>query len=345
MRQIELDKSWFEGAVEIEKGDGYLKPWRLPCSRRHLFPSPNDGLFNAAEHCSGVRLRFLTDSSSLTLHFQPLPPLERPETSHLYIFDLTIDGELVASKGVGAGGESVTFEQLPEGEKIVELWLPQHVGMKVTGLETAGKADARAVDDVRPRWITYGSSLTHCVRAHGPSRIWPAIVARRHGLNLTSLGYGGQCHLDPLVAMMIRDMPADYITLKVGINTVSGSLSARTFPAAVMGLVQIIREKHEQTPVGLVSPIGYPPHETTPNRVDYTIGAMREAIADVQVRLRKAGDRHLLYTNGLKVFSLDEIATYTLDQCHPNGDGILLMADNFDREVMTPLLEAFPRER
>ena len=33
--------------------------------------------------------------------------------------------------------------------------------------------------------------------------------ARTHNLDLTCLGYGGQCHLDPIVASMIRDLPAD----------------------------------------------------------------------------------------------------------------------------------------
>ena len=152
------------------------------------------------------------------------------------------------------------------------------------------------------------------------------------------MGFGGQCHLDPMVALTIRDLPADLITLKLGINCISGTLGARTFPAAVLGLVKIIREKHPTTPIALVSPIGYPPHETTPNVVDYTIGAMRTAVQDVFQRLVLDGDRHLACFNGLDVFDLQLIARYTSDQCHPNGDGIEIMAENFDRTVMQPML-------
>ena len=134
------------------------------------------------------------------------------------------------------------------------------------------------------------------------------------------------------------DQPADYITLKLGINCIGGSLNARTFPAAVLSLVQIIRAQHPETPIGLISPIGYPPNENQPNAVGYTIEAMRCDIVDVHKRLVEMGDDNLQYFDGLQVFSLAEIDRYAEDQCHPEGDGIEVMADNFDRNVMTPML-------
>ena len=93
----------------------------------------------------------------------------------------------------------------------------------------------------------------------------------------------------------------------------------------------------------MISPIGYPPHETTPNVVNYTIERMRHDIADVRERLVEAGDENLFYYDGLGVFNLDLIAKYTLDQCHPNGDGIEIMADNFDRTVMANLIDRYPQ--
>ena len=97
----------------------------------------------------------------------------------------------------------------------------------------------------------------------------------------------------------------------------SGSLNARTYPAAVVGLVQIIRQKHPTTPLALVSPIGYPPHETKPNAVGFTIGAQRAAMEEVHGRLVDLGDENLMYVNGLEVFDLDLIGRYAEDQCHP----------------------------
>ena len=334
MQEVPLDDTFFQGAISVERGDGWLKPWRLPCDDRRLFPSPGDGLLTRAETASGVRLRFETDSGCLRLRYLPLPAVQPACQRENFHVDVTIDGDLVSSTPAAPGCEEAVIDGLPDGSKVLEVWLPQDAPFPIRSLEIDDGANCRVVPDSRPRWVTYGSSLTHCVRAHSPARTWPAIVARRRGLNLTSLGYGGQCHLDPMVARMIRDRPADLVTLKLGINCISGSLGPRTFPSAVVGLVAIIREQHPTTPMALISPIGYPPHETAPNVVNYTIGQMRSDIEDVHQRLVEAGDKNLLYVNGLEIFDTDLIAKYTTDQCHPNGDGIEIQAENYDRAVM-----------
>lgn len=338
MRHVELDAGLFAGAISVESGDGWLRPWRLPWEQRRLFLSPGDGLLTRAACTSGVRLRFETDARQVCLHFDPLPAVPAVCLRDVFVLDATIDGEIVASSRVAPGGRAASFADLPSGAKLVEIWLPPEVPIAIRALEVDDQAQCRNVTDPRPLWVTYGSSLTHCVRAHGSARIWPATVARRRQLNLVALGYGGECHLDPLVAMLIRDLPAAIITLKLGINCIGGSLNARTFPAAVMGMVRIIREKHPQTPIGLISPIAFPPHETAPNAVGYTIGAMRQAIRDVHQRLADAGDSRLFHFNGLDIFSLEQMARYSVDQCHPNADGIDLMADNVDRVVMAVLM-------
>lgn len=338
MQSVPLDANFFQGAVSIEQGDGWLKPWRLPHEQRRLFPSPDDTLLARAEMASGVRLRFQTDSQCLKLSYLPLPAVPPGCERDTFHFDVTIDGEIVASAPAAPGSEETAIDGLPAGDKVLELWLLPEAPVAIRGLDADDGAACRVVPDDRPKWVTYGSSLTHCVRAHSPARTWPAIVARRHGLNLTSLGFGGNCCLDPMVGRVIRDLPADLITLKLGINCISGALAPRTFPGAVMGLVQTIREKHPATPLALVSPIGYPPHETTPNVVNYTIAGMRRDIEDVYQRLVDSGDENVIYVNGLEVFTTDLIAQYTTDQCHPNGDGIEIMGENFDRAVMGRLV-------
>ena len=337
MRIVPLDHTFFQGAVSVERCDGWLKAWRLPHERRRLFPAPDDSLMARAENASGVRLRFETDSQRLRLGFLPLPAVPPGCERDVFHIDVTLDGELIASAPAPPGSEEVVVEGLPAGSKVLEVWLLPEAPVAIREFHVDDGAGCRAVPDDRPRWTTYGSSLTHCVRAHSPARTWPAIVARRHKLNLTSLGFGGNCCLDPMVGRVIRDLPADLITLKLGINCISGALSPRTFPGAVTGLVCTIRERHPTTPIALVSPIGYPPHETKPNVVNYTIGGMRRDIEDVYSRLVEAGDQNLIYVDGLDVFNTDLIAQYTKDQCHPNGDGIEIMAENFDRTVMSKL--------
>lgn len=332
MQSVAFD-AFFEGALSIEKGDGWWHAWRLPHTEAPLFPAPDDGLMIRAAMGSGVRLRFKTDTQNICLLTEPLVDHAAVVSNR---FDVTIDGELVVTASANPGEESVSIEGIPAGTKILELWLPHGAPVLIREMQIDDGCKATLIPDDRKKWVTYGSSLTHCVRAHSPSRTWPAIVARRYNLNLTSLGFGGQCHLDPMVGMVIRDMPADFISLKLGINCQgAGSLSPRTYPAAIVGLVKTIREKHPVTPIALVSPIASPPRETELNQAGISLSMMREEMEDVHSRLIGMGDENLYYFDGLKVFSEEEIAEYAPDdQVHPSADGIELQAENFAKTVM-----------
>jgi lysophospholipase L1-like esterase len=282
---------------------------------------------------SGVRLRFETDASLLTLRFQPLPdPGSAIPDRHS--FDAVIDGHIVQVVRCGGGAREAVFDAIGDGLRTIELWLPPSCPVTITELQLSAGATVRPVPDPRPLWVTWGSSLTHCVRAGSAARTWPAIVARRHGLNLINLGFGGECCLDPAVAMIIRDLPAKYISMKLGINTINRGMAERLYLSLAAAAVSLVREKHPDTPLALISPIAYPPHETEPNVNGYTMSAMRRDMAIVHDRFAEAGDRNLHYVDGLKLFNADEIARYSVDQCHPNAEGIDLMADHFEAHVL-----------
>ena len=324
MKSVKLTERFFEGAVSFQFVGGAIKPWRLPFEKLKLF---DEGLVQVAEMPSGVRLRLSTDAVALTLSVVP-DPQPRP-------FDLTIAGKLYATVTAPADGGHADFRDLPAGPKLVEIWLPQAYPTAVKGLKVNASARVSVPRDRRPKWITYGSSITHCCGAHSPARIWPAVMARKHDLNLTCLGYGGQCHLDSMIGRMIRDMQADFISLKLGINTHGGTSSKRTFKFAAIGMVQIIREKHPNTPIALIGPIISPPRETQrATAVSPTLQEMRQELSDAVERLKACGDRNVHYFDGLDLFGPNLVEKYLPDQLHPNGDGYELLAENFSRVVM-----------
>ena len=142
--------------------------------------------------------------------------------------------------------------------------------------------------------------------------------------------------MDPMVAMAIRDLSADYISLKCGINIMGGgSLNIRTFAANMIGMVRIIRERHPVTPIALVTAFSSPPRESTPNSAGMTLEIMREQTREVYRRLLDMGDAHLVLCDGLAVVDAESIAKYSVDQCHHNGDGIEEIGARWITEVMT----------
>ena len=327
MKRLALDEAMFQGAISLERGDGWIRPWRLPFHLLSLFPDP-EGIVLRAGQSAGVRLRLATNSRELGLEVQPFE--ERR------LFDLTVDNELLDTTELPAGAGELRFEPLAEGEKVVEVWLPADWQARPRALLLDDGAWAAPAADDRRRWVAYGSSITHCRGAHSPARTWPATAARMRDLHLTSLGFGGQCHLDPMVALTIRDLPADLISIKAGINIYgAASLSPRTFQPALIGFVRIVREGHPNVPIIVVSPIISPPREAFENAVGYHLAAMRDAVADSVQRLADLGDEHLHYVDGRELFGPDLVAEYLPDELHPNGDGYEILGRNFAEKVLT----------
>ncbi len=314
----------WSGALSLESGDGWAMPWRIPHSQAALF---YPGLVERAAMPAGVRIAFRSDTTSLAGQIVPFP--EMPP------IDLYCDGVFLGSAELD-GRSDFRFVGLPSGEKVIELWLPQFGEFRLRELTVDADASLTPFQDERPRWITYGSSITQCRTASSPSHTWPAIVAREGGYNLTALGYGGQCHLDPMIARMMRDMPADFLSICVGINIYgSGSLNERSFRQAIIGFVQLLREGHPETPLAVLSPIHAVHRETEVNAAGFTIQAMREEVEKAVAVLQSQGDGHIHYVNGLDIFGA-ESAHLLPDDLHPNAEGYELMGRNFSQKVAGP---------
>jgi hypothetical protein len=158
--------------------------------------------------------------------------------------------------------------------------------------------------------------------------------------------------LDQLGGREVRDTPATFISLKVGINIVNlDTLKFRTFAPAVHGFLDTVREGQPDTPILLVSPIICPPHEDAPGptislddggqfvvgaravedpeaeRHGLTLRRMREILEEI-VRIRRTTDTNLHYLSGLTLFDERDLGDLP-DLLHPNGDGYVRMGRRF----------------
>ena len=331
MSTLPITPDFIQGAITIESGDGYVRPWRTDYQQKDLYPSIDGNLVNQMSKPVGVRVRFASSSASVTLS---VLPAEVDRT-----FDVVIENERIDTLSLAMGESTLTVRDLPGDETPVEVWLPYDGPVSLATIDGEG---VRSVSDTRLNWLTYGSSITQCGAAHSPSRTWPAIAARACDLNLTCMGLGGQCHLDSMVARLIRDRDADLLTMKLGINVMgAASLSPRSFRGAVIGFTQIIREKHPTIPIGIISPIISPPREATPNAVGFTLEMMRDELIDVVDRIRQVtGDEKIYYFNGLEMFGENLVDDYLPDNLHPNGDGYEILGNNAAVKVLPQLLTA-----
>jgi hypothetical protein len=308
-----------------------------------------------ASHTSGVTLRLRTSASRLCLEmlFQREVAPGRETAAHLATvvsgdrvqrFD---EGDLLLeqpdrSARVRAGSATTVLFDVTPGD--VTIWLPNSAGVTIL----AGWTDApvEALRSEQPRWVHYGSSISHGSDLDDPRRLWPVQAARTLDYQLTNLGFAGNAMLDPFVARAIGELPADLITLKLGINIVNGdAMRSRTFVPAVHGFLDLIRDRQPTTPIVVISALGCAIHETIPGPVrevwpgkaggtpretrpfdgTLTLERTRQHLADV---VEHRDDPNLRLINGLDLLRLDE-GDLLPDNLHPNGEGHDLIARRF----------------
>lgn len=324
------------GHAELAYENGRHVPYRLPVTGRRALIHPD--LLKPVRMAAGVRLDFETDATALEwdVEVAPVPGDERPPAP----FEATVNGRLIARRYL-SGPATFVVEGMRREPKRVQIWLPQLGFLRLGAVRLFG-ATRLGPGAPRPRWIAYGSSITHCTGAHGPSRAWPAIAATANGWDLRCLGFAGQCHLDPVAARFIRDSPADLISLCVGTNIHRrATFSARSFGPAVSGFIQTVRDGHPGVPLVVQTPIAYPDAETRANEAGLSLTDLRALLVEAVEALRDSGDDDIHLIDGLTVLGPGEQDSLA-DGVHPTADGYELMAARLAPMLATYLPQTAP---
>ncbi|WP_405933435.1 GDSL-type esterase/lipase family protein [Streptomyces sp. NBC_00827] len=360
------------GFLDVEPTAHGLLPHRLPARARRQIPDDQLGVAEAQP--SGVRLVFRTRATTIELDTLP--------TKRVYqgfpapadgVYDLLVDGRLTAQATVAGGNvrtiiDMVTqsaelregpagtarFTELPARDKDIEIWLPHTEITELIALRTDAPVEP-APDSGRRVWLHHGSSISHGSNAAHPTATWPALAAAQGGVELVNLGFSGSALLDPFTARVMRDTPADLISLKIGINVVNTDvMRLRAFTPAVHGFLDTIREGHPDTPLLVVSPVLCPVQEDTPGPLapDFDGGTLRfkatgdpaeraagrltlNVIRDALARLveqRAEDDTNLHYLDGRDLYGEEDYAELPLpDELHPDPAGHRRIGENFAR--------------
>ncbi|MFD5068985.1 GDSL-type esterase/lipase family protein [Streptomyces sp. NPDC058369] len=359
------------GALDIEITSAGVMPRRLPAWTMEQYQDAS--VYGVTVMPSGVRLVFRTDAREL--EFEVLTSTGQldsdPRPRPTGIMELLVNGALAGRRQAPVGnvlrmagrgdvqrvipGEPgiVRFVGLPAGMKQIELWLPQQTPTELVALRADGDV-LPPLPDSRRRWVHHGSSISQCTEADGPTGTWPVVAAALGGVEVVNLSQAGNALLDPYVARTIRDLPADLISLKVGINIVAlTAFRLRTFGPAVHGFLDTIRDGHPDTPLLLLSPVSCPALEETPgpttmgphgkiaavgDPADVGTGALSLAVVRAEleriVTIRQKRDPHLHYLDGRDLLGLDEVDDLT-DGLHPSAAAYRRMGRRFATHAFT----------
>lgn len=374
-----IDDDLVVGACEVERTDRGVLPHRLPAwARAQCFDGRGAGaqLAMAEAQPAGVRLAFSTaattvelDAARTTMSYVGVPP--RPDGR----YDLLVDGRLVG-QATSSGGDrievdmttgqtrvesgpiaTVAFTGLSPSTKDVEIWLPHNEKTELVELRTDAPIESwsRSPRDV---WVHHGSSISQGSNATSPTTTWTARAAAAGGVEAVNLGFSGSMMLDPFVARHVRDLPADLLSLEIGINLVGADvMRLRAFTPAVHGFLDTVRDGHPDTPLLVLSPLYCPIHENTPGPSTFDAEALRAgkirfvatgdpADADagkltltaVRAQLRRIveqrADPQLFYVDGTELYGEADHAEYPLaDDLHPGPEAHRIIGERFAARV------------
>ncbi|KZE92163.1 hypothetical protein AVP42_02765 [Agromyces sp. NDB4Y10] len=370
MHAIPITPDLISGVLDSEvTSRGGIRVHRLPRWVREQFPDPQ--LMMAAGQPAGVRVAFVTSATvvELVVHATRVGyrGFERPRGN----IELAAD-RVVLDRSVLSGGDVyetdlrtgqvdlvrgdvhvARFEGLPARSKRVEIWLPHNESVELLEL----RADEAAVPapSAGPVWVHHGSSISQGSNATSPTGTWVAVAAQRAGVDLRNLGVGGSAAVDPFMARVIRDTPADLISLKLGINVVNlDAMRRRAFVPAVRGFLDTIREGHPRTPILVISPLYAAIHENTvgPTIIDpasfdtgrasfvaagdadetsgrLTLRVVRDLLATL-VQERQRDDAALQYLDGTVLYGeADAQARPLPDGLHPDSATHRVIGERF----------------
>jgi hypothetical protein len=369
---VPLTPEYIHGAFELRQTSDGVAPHRLPSWAVRQANDPQISMMESQP--SGVRIAFRTAATDVEV------TLLRSRSAYLGfparpdgVIGLVVNGEPVAHQTT-SGGETTTidfatgqptvehgaeftahFTGLSDVVKTVEIWLPHNETIEVRRVAANAPVDAAHVQS-RPRWLHHGSSISQGSNATSPTDIWPVAAARAGGFDLRNLGFGGSALVDPFMARTIRDLPADIISVKLGINLVNTDLMRmRAFSPAVHGFLDTIRDGHPTTPLLVISPIHCAIHETTPGPGAFDLAALatgnirfqatgdpaeaatgKLTLSTIRAELarivaeRQADDANLHYLDGLQLFGEADEREHPLpDALHPDAATHQLIATRF----------------
>ncbi|PPI21177.1 lipase [Rathayibacter sp. AY1B1] len=363
-----LTERFVHGAIELEAVPRGVRPHRLP--RRARERDADAQLLLMEAQPSGVRISFLTRARRVELDVHATRVAYRGLPRPRGAIDALVDGTVAASQEL-TGGDAIELDlatggrdlipglldtvalELPDGPSLVELLLPHNEAVDLVALRSDAPLDPAPLTG--PVWLHHGSSISQGSNAARPSGIWPAVAARASGARLVNLGFGGSALADPFTARLMRDTPADLISVALGINLVNlDGMRRRTLGPAVPGFLDTIREGHPATPLLLITPVFCGIHEDTPGpgTVDpasfatgasrftatgepgdtatgrLTLRVVREVLAEVVAA--RSDDPLLRLLDGLALYGAEDAERLPLpDGLHPDAETHELIGRRF----------------
>ncbi|HNQ35569.1 MAG TPA: SGNH/GDSL hydrolase family protein [bacterium] len=169
------------------------------------------------------------------------------------------------------------------------------------------------------RCLMYGSSITHGYHGIRPSGSYAMLTARRLGVDLINLGFGGGAWMEPQLADYIAGRTDwDFAILEMGINVIR-EMEAADFEARVDYFIARIAAAHPEKWLFCIDVFSF--------RDDFDPALAKPELFRQAVRrtVRRVNSKRVVHLDGRRL--LTDFGGLTTDLVHPSPDGMAEMAD------------------
>lgn len=302
---------------------------------RRLPVRPNweirDAVDQLANHTAGGQIRFRSNSKKILLK------VELREKSGMYHmpatgqsgFDLYMkDGEVqryMRTTRFPADTIRYQVELLNSDQKQMRdftLNFPLYNGVNsvLVGIEAQSRIRTPKPFSRPGKIVIYGTSITQGGCVARPGMAYSNILSRKLDVAFVNLGFSGNGRGEPALAHLINQISGtSFIILDYEAN------AGKTIVNTLGPFVTILREKHPDTPILIMSkiryartPVGSPAYNDLMSRRDFQKNLVDER--------RSAGDENIYFLDGSEVLG-DDYDECTVDGSHPTDLGSARIAD------------------
>ena len=306
---------------------------RLPARLKDTFRAP---VWDLAQHPSGGRLRFRTDSIRVGLLAQS------PDVSVMYHitsvgqngFDLYVDGGYLGSAAPDKQGKIEKTWTVGRDRRMrdITFYLPLYKGVAVkeVTLDADAKVEPPSPFAIPKPVVYYGSSITQGGCASNPGLSCQAIVSRWLNVDFVNLGFSGNGMGEPALARAIAEIDASCYVLDYW-----GNPGPDAYRDTLPPFTDILRQRHPGTPILVVSPF-YFPAESAGGPVGEAQARKRAIAREFVEQRRRAGDANIAFVDGLEMLSRDQAAGL-VDGVHANSLGFYFNAKGLEPHLRRAL--------
>ena len=319
------------GVMKDEKG--YT---RIP---QTVADATNDGVASLTRFTSGGIIRFSTNSTKLALKANHAYGGVMPHMAALgsngftvYEDDYFLCSFMPTVPPTKVGEEKILPYKVDapsdDGFHDITIYMPLYGAYNDIMIKVDEGAEIRppkrAYRNEKPV-VFYGSSITHGGCASTPAMGFTNVISRDMNLYCLNLGFSGSARGEDAITEYMANLDMSVFVLDYDHN----APSVEHLEATHEKVYKAVRAKHPDMPIVIASAI--------PVR-GWTRDAQikrREVIYQTYKNAVEAGDRNVYFLNGEEFFSSEVPFDYcTVDGCHPNDVGMLMMAKGFEKVLV-----------